>query len=91
MAVVSFRIGEELKRRMARLRHINWSEVVRRAIAERVELEERLGASRRIDSGQMREALEDMDRLRAKTSGVWSGSEEVRRWRESRRPSSTPR
>ena len=32
--VVSFRVDRELKERMDRLRHVNWSEVVRRAIYE---------------------------------------------------------
>jgi len=30
--VISFQVKRELKEKMERLRHINWSEVVRRAI-----------------------------------------------------------
>ncbi len=40
-SVVSFRIDERIKRKMEELRHINWSEVVRRAIMEVIEREER--------------------------------------------------
>ena len=32
--VVSFRIDKKLKERMDKLKHINWSEVVRKAIYE---------------------------------------------------------
>ncbi|RLG37278.1 MAG: hypothetical protein DRO01_07300 [Thermoproteota archaeon] len=37
--MISVRVGEDLKRRMERLRHVNWSEVVRRAIVETLERE----------------------------------------------------
>jgi len=81
--VVSVKVDDETKDKMDLYRDINWSEVVRRAIKGRVDLEERL--RRRIDRARALRASEDMERLRAKTSGRWSGVEEVRRWREARR------
>lgn len=85
MSVVTVRVDDELKKRMDRLRHVNWSEVVRRAIAERIALEETLASSRIIDVRRLEEAIRDQDRLRSKTTGKWSGAEEIRKWRELRR------
>jgi len=85
MSVVTVRVDDELKKRMDRLSHVNWSEVVRRAIAERIALEETLASSRIIDVRRLEEAIRDQDRLRSKTTGKWSGTEEIRKWRELRR------
>ena len=79
MVVVSFRISEELKRRMEELKHINWSEVVRRAIAEVVEREE-LKMCRK-DLSRIRSAIIRAERLSRRVEG-WSSVEELRRWRE---------
>ena len=72
LAVVSVRVNEEVKRKMRELPHVNWSDYVRQAIISKIREEE------------MKEACETMDRLAEKTSGRWSGTEEIRRWRESR-------
>ena len=76
---MSFRISEELKRRMEELKHINWSEVVRRAIAEVVEREEL--KTRRKDLSRIRSAIIRAERLSRRVEG-WSSVEELRRWRE---------
>lgn len=83
MKVVSLRVDEKTKARMDLYKDVNWSEVLRRAIQSRVEVEARLRA--KIDRARAMRAAEDMERLRAKTSGKWSGTEEIRRWREARR------
>jgi len=83
MKVVSVRVDEETKAKMDLYKDVNWSEVIRRAIKARIEVEERL--RRRIDRAKALKASEDMERLRAKTSGKWSGAEEIRKWREKRR------
>jgi len=49
VAVITVRIDEHLKDRMKTHKGINWSEVIRRAILERVEAEERLEAVKGID------------------------------------------
>lgn len=85
MTIVTVRLDEKLKARMRRLRHVNWSEVIRNAVAQRVELEESLAASRTINMDLLRKAVADQDRLREKTSGTWSGAEEIRKWRELRK------
>ena len=40
MAIISVRVSEEIKKRMEKLKHINWSEVIRKAIIEVLEEEE---------------------------------------------------
>lgn len=77
--MVSFRISRSLKERMERLRHINWSEVVRRAIEEAVRREE--SKLRERDKARMRAAVIRTDKLRRLVPG-WSSVEEIRRWRE---------
>ena len=58
---------------MERLKHVNRSNVIRKVMLKGID---RVRAMR---------ISEDMKRLRAKTTGRWSGVEEVRRWRELRR------
>lgn len=85
MAIVTVRVEDKLKSKMEKLRHVNWSEVIRSAIARRISVEESLTAQRSIDVSLLRKALKDQDRLRAKSSEVWSGVEEIRKWRELRK------
>lgn len=82
MKVVSVRVDEELKRRMKRLSHINWSEVIRQSIAEKVREEER--RRRRVDPELLLEAAELTDEVRRPSPG-WRSTEEIRKWRESRK------
>lgn len=83
MSIVSFRVGKELKRRMDRLRHVNWSEVLRRHLAEAVREEERKVA-RKKDLNGIRRASREIDLLRAKSGSGWNGAAEVRKWRKLR-------
>ena len=41
MVSVTVRVPEKLKKEMRRLKHVNWSEVIRKSIEERVRLEQR--------------------------------------------------
>jgi len=79
--VVSFRIDEKMKRKMDELKHVNWSEIVRRAIAETISREEI--QTRRKDQDKMRMAALMAEELSRRIPG-WSSVEEIRRWRESR-------
>jgi len=79
--VVSARVDEETRRKMKRLRHVNWSEVVRNAIKERIRLEER----RRLrDPEEVRDAIRIMDSLRRRRP-EFDSTGEIRKWREQRR------
>ena len=63
---------------MKRLPHVNWSEVVRGAIIERLKEEER---RRVIDVSKLHEAAKLTDSVRKKYPG-WDSTEEIRAWRE---------
>jgi len=77
--IVSFRINEKLKRRMEEFSYINWSEVVRRAIAEVIAREEAKRSKKDINRIK-RAALKSEEMSRHVES--WSSVEEIRRWRE---------
>lgn len=83
---ITIRIPEELRKKMGRARNINWSEVVRRAITDRLKVEEKLkgknwdlviGASRKSD--ELRQSLE---KKRGKSD--YDSAETIRRWRDGR-------
>lgn len=80
MPTMSTKIPENLKKRIEKLPHINWSEVMRVAILKRVEEEEKriMERNRKIieQSSQM------MDQLRRKAQG--NTTDELRAWREIR-------
>jgi len=80
--VVSFRVDEKLKRKMEELKHINWSEVVREAIAGVIAREEALKRGK--DLEKMRRAALKSEQLSRLISG-WNSVEEIRRWRELQR------
>ena len=79
--VVSFRISRELKEKMDKLKHINWSEVVRRAIQEVIVREET--KLRGKDIVGLKRAVLKSEELSRKVEG-WSSVEEIRKWRERR-------
>lgn len=74
-------MDEETRRRMRRLPFINWSEVIREAIIEKLRKEER---SRDVDVKKLQEAARTTDSIRWSSPG-WDSTEEIRRWRERRR------
>lgn len=92
MGVITVRVPEELKRKIALFPDVNWSEVVREAVRARVNMEM---AKRGVkDKALILEAFKVQDEVAAKTSkhkGEWPGVEVVRWWREHRYSSSTPR
>lgn len=77
--IISARVDDETRRRMKGLPHINWSEVIREAITDRLQREER----RKVDPADLREAARITDALRAPSPG-WDSTEEIRGWRERR-------
>ncbi len=73
MATITVRVPEEIKMEMKRLDHINWSEVVRQAIAEEIKRD------------KMRRASKTIEELRAKSKIKWDSVSVIREWREKRR------
>ena len=69
---------------MDRLRHINWSELLRRYVESIVEQEEQRLRSKR-DPAAIKRAVEEMDRLAKISAGSsWIAEEEVIKWRRKR-------
>ncbi len=79
---VSVKIDEETKSKMESFRDVNWADVIRSAIKRRIELEEEM--RRPINKARAMRASHHMLKLKSKTSGKWSGMEEIRKWREKR-------
>ncbi len=91
MAIFNVRISDDLKRRMEGLSHLNWSEIVRKAVEGRV-LEEQ---GRRKERARILEAIRTQDRiaetLARRYKGPWKGTGVIRYWRDHRYSSSTRR
>ena len=75
MATITVRVDPEVKKRMKKYSHINWSEVVRRAILEELQKEEKRNIA---------EALLINEKLRRKAPRGWDSTEAIREWRRGR-------
>ena len=79
--IISVRIDKNIKEKMNMQEHINWSAILRRAILQYLENENK------IDLERAKEASEDMDRIRK--SGIFdggkTGTEIIREWRNKRK------
>ncbi len=82
MEVISLKIEKKVKDRMKKLAHVNWSEVIRQAIARKITEEDE--KNRTLDTALLLEAASITDKIRKTTKG-WSAVEEIRRWREARK------
>jgi len=82
MAIISVRVSEDIKKRMDKLRHINWSEVIRRAIIKVLEEEEGRNLAR---------AVLLNEKIRKKAPEGWDSVEVIRFWRERRYGKSSQR
>jgi hypothetical protein len=78
MAIITVRVEDDLKKKMERLKEVNWSEITRRAIEEKIR---ELDLWQPIDLDRARKAAEDTDELRRRISG-WKSTEEIRKWRQ---------
>jgi len=75
LATITIRIDPEIKRRMKKLSYINWSEVVRRAIIEKLCEEEEKNIA---------EALLINEKLRRRAPKDWDSTEVIKHWRKLR-------
>jgi len=82
MEVFSVKVDKRVKEKMRKLPNVNWSEIVRRALASKIEEEE--AKTRTIDTKSLLEAASLTDKIR-KGSKRWSSTEEIRRWRQARK------
>ena len=78
MTTMSTKIPEKLRKRVEKLSHINWSEVMRLSIIKKVEEEEEKMIHR--DRKSMKQSLQTIKKIRRKAQG--NTTEELRKWRE---------
>ena len=69
---VTITVDRELKKKMEELKRVNWSKVARMAFEEEIRRERR------------KQITDDIKAIREKDRSNWSGSEEVRKWRDVR-------
>jgi hypothetical protein len=85
MPIIAVRIDEELKKKMDELKEVDWNEVTRRAIEEKVREVEMWPCP---DVRMLKEAAAETDSLRRRVDG-WNSTSEIRRWRSHIRTSSS--
>jgi predicted transcriptional regulator len=78
MAIITMRIDDDLKRKMEQLKEVNWSEVARNAIEEKIKEAE---FWQPVNVPLLKEASADTDALRRRIEG-WDSTTEIRKWRE---------
>jgi hypothetical protein len=83
MEVVSVKVDKKTKEKMQRFSNINWSDTIRIAIQTRLEEEEM--KARNIDLKELEEASRISDSLRKQFPPGWDSTEEIRKWRDSRK------
>ncbi|MBO3840306.1 MAG: hypothetical protein QXN75_06825 [Thermoproteota archaeon] len=86
MSIITVRVPKSLKRRMSRFKNVNWSEVIREAILERIVIEEKSADK---DLELIRKAVKEMDELRCDIEARngkcdYDSAETIREWREIR-------
>ncbi len=79
MEVVSVRVDSKMRKKMRSLSHVNWSEVIRRAIGQKIREEEL--ERRNLSFESLRLAAKLTDELRRPSPG-WRSEEEIRKWRD---------
>jgi antitoxin component of MazEF toxin-antitoxin module len=87
LEVTSAKIDKKTKEKMKRFAHINWSEVIRKAITMKIQEEESRIRARPLDRKELAEAAKLTDSVRAKsvTDEHWDSVKEIRKWREGRK------
>ena len=78
MAIITLRVDDDLKQKMEQLKEVNWSEVARQAIKEKI-VETELW--RPVDVSLLKQASTDTDELRRTVKG-WDSATEIRKWRQ---------
>jgi hypothetical protein len=83
LGIVSFRVDDELKKEMERLKTINWSEVLRQFVADKIreELTKPFDPVRRVKGSQLASEIQ----ARQLVEPGWDSTEEIRKWRDQRR------
>ncbi|HUX98324.1 MAG TPA: hypothetical protein VMV49_02105 [Candidatus Deferrimicrobium sp.] len=73
MSIFSLRISKELKEKMKKMAHINWSEILRSAIEETIDTE---------NTKNLALAVLLNERHLINPDANWNSTDEIRKWRE---------
>jgi Arc/MetJ-type ribon-helix-helix transcriptional regulator len=73
---LSVKVDEELREHMRRLKHVNWSEVIRESIRKKIEEE---------NGRNIAEAVLLNERLRKAAPEGWDSTKVIREWRSNKR------
>lgn len=73
MSNITITVDRELKKKMEELKQVNWSSVAREAFEQKVR------------EAKRKQIVSAVKAIREKDQTNWSGSEEVRKWRDARR------
>lgn len=84
MAIVNFRVDEEIKKKMDRLKHLNWSEILRQYVSKVVEEEEKKSLAKK-DFRRIKRSIKIIHKLRLRSPKDWKGAEVVMYWRRLRK------
>ncbi|MHA1713185.1 MAG: DUF6290 family protein [Candidatus Ranarchaeia archaeon] len=76
MTVISIRVAEDLKKKMEKMKHINWSEIVRKAIQEKIEQQGHKNIAK---------AVLINEEIRKSAPPEFDSTEIIRQWREKRK------
>lgn len=87
MEVTSAKVDKKTKAKMKRYSEVNWSEVIRQAIASKIREEELKIRRNPLDKEELADAAKITDAIRSrhKEEAGWNSVEEIRKWREARR------
>ena len=75
VAIIRVRINDDTKRKMEKLKHINWSEIIREAVIKVLEKEKNRNIAK---------AVLLNEKVRKKAPEGWNSVEALRYWREHR-------
>jgi len=78
MAIITLRVSDELKKKMDELKDVNWSEIARQAIKQKITETE---LWQPVDVSLLKQASADTDALRRTIKG-WDSTAEIRKWRQ---------
>ncbi len=76
MTVISVRVDEDLKKKMEKMKQVNWSEIVRKAIKEKIEQQGHKNIAK---------AVLINEEIRKRAPSEFDSTVIIRQWRETRK------
>jgi len=80
MSRITLSVNKKLKEDRAGFKEVNWREVIKSAVINRLNYEQINNINRNKNLEEIKDAVRIRDSLSSKTSGSWSGADEIRKW-----------